>query len=99
MHDSVYEQYDARTCRVTGPKFVAARELRVKLEGAGKQGERYVGIVGVRDPYTIAHIDEVIAWARTEVSKPFCSSGYQLTFNVYDRDGIVVALFPHPHPP
>ena len=29
MRDCVYEQYDARTCRVTGPKFVAARELRV----------------------------------------------------------------------
>ena len=41
-----------------------APELRVKLEGAGKVGERYVGMVGVRDPYTIAHIDEVIAWAR-----------------------------------
>ena len=99
MRDCVYEQYDARTCRVTGPKFVAARELRVKLEGAGKQGERYVGIVGVRDPYTIAHIDEVIAWSRNEVSMQFGNSGYELTFNVYGRDGILGALEPNRHRP
>ena len=31
-------------------------------EGSGKVGERYVGIVGVRDPYTIVNIDLVTAW-------------------------------------
>ena len=50
MSDCVYEQYDERTCRITGPRFVPANELQVKLEGAGKIGERYVGMVGVRDP-------------------------------------------------
>jgi hypothetical protein len=38
--------------------------LQVKLEGAGKVGERYVGIVGVRNSYTIVCIDLVTAWAR-----------------------------------
>src|SRR6516164_6899279 len=47
-----YEQYDGRTVRVTGPTYAPASELQVKLEGAGKIGERYVGIVGIRDPYT-----------------------------------------------
>jgi hypothetical protein len=50
MSECVYEQFDERTTRVTGPRFVPATELRVKLEGAGKIGERYVGMVGVRDP-------------------------------------------------
>ena len=51
------------------------RSMRVKLEGAGKVGERYVGMVGIRDPYTIAHIDEVIDWARAQVRERFGDSG------------------------
>ena len=47
-------------------RFRPAEEFRVKLEGAGKIGERYVGMVGIRDPYTIAHVDDVIGWARQQ---------------------------------
>src|SRR3546814_6991361 len=60
MTDCRYEQFDPRTTRITGPVFEAADEFRVKLEGAGKLGERYVGIAGIRDPYTIANVDKVI---------------------------------------
>ncbi len=94
MHDCVYEQLDARTTQVTGPRFVPAPELRVKLEGAGKVGERFVGLVGVRDPYTISRIDEVIAWARAQVAARFGEGGYQLTYTVYGRDGVMGALEP-----
>jgi hypothetical protein len=89
MSECRYEAYDERTCRITGPRYVAADELRVKLEGAGKIGERYVGIVGVRDPYTIAHIDRVIEWARAQAAERFGPSGYQLHFTVYGRDAIL----------
>ena len=94
MRDCVYEQFDERTTRVTGPKFVPAEELRVKLEGSGKVGERYVGMVGIRDPYTIARIDDVIAWARARVVDRFGTDGYQLTYTVYGRDGVMGALEP-----
>ncbi len=94
MSDCVYEQFDERTTRITGPRFVPAADLRVKLEGAGKVGERFVGIVGVRDPYTIANIDQVIAWARNEVRARFGEEGYQLTFTVYGRDGIMGEMEP-----
>jgi hypothetical protein len=94
MSQCVYEQFDERTTRVTGPRFVAAEELRVKLEGAGKVGERYVGMVGVRDPYTISRIDEVIAWAKAAVRERFGETGYQLTYTVYGRDGILGPLEP-----
>jgi hypothetical protein len=94
MSACLYEQYDERTTRVTGPRFVPADELRVKLEGAGKVGERYVGMVGVRDPYTIARIDDVIAWARTQVRERFGAGGYQLSYTVYGRDGILGELEP-----
>ena len=94
MSQCRYEQLDERTTRVTGPRFVPALELRVKLEGAGKVGERYVGMVGVRDPYTIAHIDDVIGWARDQVRARFGDSGYTLTYNVYGRDGVMGELEP-----
>src|SRR6266404_4290438 len=99
MSQCRYEQYDERTVRVTGPRYVPASELRVKLEGAGKVGERYVGIAGVRDPYTISRIDEVIAWAKAAVTERFGESGYQLTYTVYGRDGILGELEPLRHRP
>ena len=89
MSQCRYDQYDERTVRVTGPRYVPASELRVKLEGAGKVGERYVGIVGVRDPYTIANIDLVTAWARRQVIERFGHEGYELHFTVYGRDAIL----------
>ena len=94
MSQCVYEQFDERTTRVTGPRFIPAPELRVKLEGAGKVGERFVGIVGVRDPYTIARIDEVIGWAKAQVREKFGEQGYQLTYTVYGRDGIMGEMEP-----
>ena len=80
MRDCVYEQVTDRTTRVTGPRYIPAPELRVKLEGAGKVGERYVGLVGVRDPYTISRIDEVIAWARQKVVERFGPEGSAAQF-------------------
>jgi hypothetical protein len=52
-----------------------APEFRVKLEGAGKVGERYVGMVGIRDPYTIANVDEVIEWARARCASASATIG------------------------
>jgi hypothetical protein len=94
MSECRYEAYDERTCRITGPRYVPAGELRVKLEGAGKIGERYVGIVGVRDPYTIANIDQVIAWARSQAAERFGAEGYELHFTVYGRDAVLGAREP-----
>ena len=94
MSECRYEQVDARTARITGAQFVPADEFRVKLEGAGKIGERYVGLVGIRDPYTIAHVDDVIGWARTQVRERFGDTGYTLHYIVYGRNGVMGALEP-----
>lgn len=94
-----YEQVDARTTRVTGPRFTPADRIRVKLEGAGKVGERYVGFAGIRDPYTIANIDSVIAWARAQARERFGERGYQLVYTVYGRDGVMGAMEPNRHTP
>ncbi len=94
MTNCHYEQFDAKTTRITGPAFVPANEFRVKLEGAGKLGERYVGIAGIRDPYTIAHVDKVIDWAKQQVRERFGDEGYELYYNVFGRDGIMGEMEP-----
>jgi hypothetical protein len=94
MSECRYEQIDERTTRITGPKYVAATELRAKLEGAGKIGERYLGMVGVRDPYTIENIDQVIAWARRQAIERFGATGWELHYTVYGRDAILGPLEP-----
>ena len=89
-----YEQFDERTTRITGPRFVPAGVTRVKLEGSGKVGERYVGLCGIRDPYTIANVDRVIEWAKTQVRERFGASGYELHYTVSGRDGVMGELEP-----
>ena len=89
-----YEQESERTTRVSGSRFVPSAQIRVKLEGAGKLGERFVGIAGIRDPYTIANVDKVIDWARAQVHDRFGKSGYELHYSVYGRDGIMGELEP-----
>ena len=94
MTDCRYEQFDERTTRVTNPRFLPATEKRVKLEGAAKVGERYVGMAGIRDPYTVARVDDVIAWSREQVRERFGDEGYEVHFNVFGRDGVMGALEP-----
>jgi hypothetical protein len=94
MHHCKYEQYDPRTTRITGPVWNPASEPRVKLEGAGKVGERYVGLAGIRDPYTIANIDRVIGWARRAVEEKFGTAGYELHYQVFGRNGVMGDLEP-----
>jgi len=89
-----YEQYDERTTRITGPSYLPATELRAKLEGSGKVGERFIGIVGVRDPYTIQNIDTVIDWARRQTAERFGPTGYELHYAVYGRNAILGDLEP-----
>jgi hypothetical protein len=95
MTECRYEQVDERTTRVTGPRFIPAERFRVKLEGSGKVGERYVGLVGLRDPYSIANVDAVIGWARQQVRERFGETGYELHYTVYGRDGVMGALEPN----
>jgi hypothetical protein len=94
MSQCHYEQVDERTTRVTDPRFLPADEFRVKLEGSAKLGERYVGMAGIRDPYTIEHVDEVIAWSRQQLRERFGDTGYEVHFNVFGRNGVMGDLDP-----
>jgi hypothetical protein len=89
-----YEQFDERTCRITGARWLPAAELRVKLEGARKVGERCMGVVGIRDPHVVRHVDQAIEWCRSAVAKRFGTEGYELHFHVFGRDGVLKELEP-----
>lgn len=95
MSQCVYEQYDQKTCRITGSKFIPVEgKVKVKLEGSGKVGERYIGIAGIRDPYTIKNIDKVIDWAKSQVKDIYGDEGYLLNYLVYGKNGVMGDLEP-----
>ncbi len=95
MTQCKYEQVDEKTTRITGQKFIPTQgKTKVKLEGSGKIGERYIGIVGIRDPYTILNIDKVIQWAQSQVEERFPGKGYQLYYKIYGKNAIMGELEP-----
>lgn len=95
MTNCVYEQYDKKTCRITGAKFIPIKgKVKVKLEGSGKLGERFIGIAGIRDPYSIKNIDKVIEWARSQVRERFGETGYELNYRIYGKNGVMGDLEP-----
>ena len=94
MSEAQYEQCDERTVRATGTRFLPAEQFSVKLEGAGKVGERYIGIASIRDPHTIANVDRVIGWAKEQVRLKFGDTGYELHYHVYGRNGVMGDLEP-----
>ena len=93
-----YEQVDAKSTRATGAVFHPTAKLAVKLEGAGRVGERRLAIVGVRDPQTIARIDQAIEWARGKVAERFGPEGqaYRVFYHLYGRNAVMKELDPNP---
>lgn len=95
MSDCRYEQYDERTTRITGQRYVPIEgDVKVKLEGSGWVGEKYIGIAGIRDPYTIANIDKVLELVQAEVSAEFEGTPYHLNFRVFGKNGVMGDLEP-----
>ncbi len=95
MTNCEYKKHDPKTCAITGPKFIPIEgKVKVKLEGAGKIGERYLGIAGIRDPYLIENVDKVVDWARSQVEERFKDTEYQVFFHVYGKNAVMSDLEP-----
>lgn len=95
MTNCSYEQFDERTTRVTGQVVVPVEgKITVKIEGSGRVGEKYLGIAGIRDPYTIANIDKVISLSEGQVAEEFSDVDYHLSFTVYGKNGVMGDLEP-----
>ncbi|MCD4720438.1 MAG: DUF1446 domain-containing protein [Desulfobacula sp.] len=90
-----YVQLDKKTTRITGAEFIPIDgKIKVKLEGSGKIGERYIGIVGVRDPYTIKNIDKVIEWARSQAVEQLGTDGYEIFYHIYGKNAVMGDMEP-----
>lgn len=95
MTECNYEQFDEKTCRITGAKFIPIEgKIKVKLEGSGMVGKRYLGMAGVRDPYTIKNIDKVIQWAKDQVEERLHGKDYQLSYRIFGKNGVMGDLEP-----
>lgn len=98
MTNCRYEQVGPKTTRASGQVFVEAPTCKVKLEGAGKVGERRLAIVGIRDPHTIQLIDKAIAWAKGKIAERFgpIGQGYDVFYHLYGRNAVMKDLDPAP---
>lgn len=81
-----FTQVDERTVEVTGTTFEPG-ELRLKIEGAGFAGYRFVGILGIRDPLTIQNLDAFLRFAeerlRTHYPQWVRGKDYELHTHFY----------------
>lgn len=84
-----FTQREARTVAVTGARFEPT-ELRLKIEGAGFVGYRFVGILGIRDPLTIRNLDRFMHFAeervRTRYPQWVQGRDYEVHTHVYGVD-------------
>jgi hypothetical protein len=95
MTDCLYEQFDEKTTRITGQKYIPIEgDTKVKLEGSGLVGEKYIGVAGIRDPYSIANIDKVIELTRDQVREEFKDDDYHLNFRIYGKNGVMGEMEP-----
>lgn len=92
LRGCVYEVVDDRRTRVRGARWIPNPVYAVKLEGAGKVGERAIGVVAIRDPMAIEHLETILGWARQKVAERHGSPSdqtYRVFFHVYGRDGVM----------
>ncbi len=94
MRNCRYEQFDDKTTRVTGAQWSPAPEIKVKLEGATRLGERFMGIAALRDPFLVKHVDEVVRWSTESTARKFGNEGYRLFFHVFGKNGVLKELEP-----
>jgi hypothetical protein len=98
LTNAVFTQVDERRVKVTGSRFVRDATYRVKLEGAEHLGFRSVVLVGIRDPFMIAALDDLFADVRERAEARFglAAKGVQLNFSVYGRNAVMGKLEPDP---
>jgi hypothetical protein len=95
LHEAVFEQYDPRTVKVSGSRFLRSPQYTVKLEGVRRAGFRTITIAGSRDAQLMAHVDDYIANIRQRVSEVYPPDpGYRLLFHIYGKNGVMGPLEP-----
>jgi len=86
LGDSKFEAVDERRCRVSGARWVPAKQFTVKIEGATWVGARAICVAGSVDPVFIEKANEIIAAVEAivrELVPPDPARPYQLFFRFY----------------
>ncbi len=87
LNDCKYEQFDERTVRVTGARWVKRDRPTLKLEGAKLVGYRSIAVAGIRDPAMIRCLDDILDEVRA--NRSLVPEGCTLRFRCYGRDGVL----------
>jgi hypothetical protein len=86
LEDSRFEALDERRCRVSGGRWVPARQLSVKIEGATRVGARAIMVAGSADPVFIEKADVIAALVEAQIRElvpPKPEKPYTLYFRFY----------------
>jgi len=98
LHGVAFAQETDRSVRVSGSTFVPDPVYRVKLEAAELVGYRTICIAGIRDPFVLCNLEEILDHARQRSAEQFSGdidpSSWSLYFHVYGRDGVMGPLEP-----
>lgn len=94
-----YEREDDRSVRIGGASWTSADRYTVKVEGVRYVGERAATMLGIRDPFLIADLDNFLESTCAVAARNLELLGiepdtYQVRFRVYGRDGVMGALEP-----
>lgn len=95
MEHCTYEAVDNERARASGAVFEENESYTEKLEGARPVGERYLKILGIRDPHILEHLDEAITYSREKVAERFGDEEYDVYYHVYGKNGVMGELEPN----
>jgi len=97
LSETVFEQLDERSVKVSGSRFIPDSIYKVKLEGAEVIGYRSVVMSGIRDAIMISQIDDILEEARERVRQRFDTvdeGDYHLDFHIYGKNAVMRSLEP-----
>ena len=95
---SRFTQADERTVMVSGTQFYP-KPFTVLLEGVQHIGYRTIGILGARNPRTIAQIDDILAHEQRTVQARFGGLGkFEVYYHVYGKGAVLGAWEPQHNP-
>jgi hypothetical protein len=86
---TTFSEESDRIVKVSGSTWHPAPTYKMKIEGAARIGARKLVLFGLRDPLSIAHLDDIFAAIEAEVARVLGTEGWQLTFRVFGRDAIL----------
>ena len=94
LHQTKFTQLNDQQVEVKGTIFIPSDPYTVKLEAAKCVGYRTVSIAGVRDPFFIKALDEILSGVKQRVHDNFKELDYHLNFKIYGKNGVMGDLEP-----